>query len=540
MKAAEAAVKAAEAAVNALALAALIGLAAACNADRGPRFAPAGNPAPRDGGTLRYASSFPVRTLDPTIEYDEASHTIVHALFDTLLDYAPDGVTLIPRLAEAWSRSADGLVYTFRLREGLVFSDGSPISAADIEYSLHRATATPDSPFGPFLADVDSVRANGRELVITLKTASPAFAYVLTMPFTTPQLRSHVEQSGDQLRRRPLGAGPYMLERWDEGRQLVLRRNPRYWDPRRAHLDRIVLFENVPRDTQLMMFERGELDTAEKLSPPDLIWVESQPAWQPYVYRRTLMNAFGSRMNVRKKPFDDRRVRQALNYALDKSHSVKLLGGAAVPAHGVLVPGVAGYDDALAPYPHDPAKARALLADAGYPDGFTVDYAIMADDEAERVALSLQADLAEVGVRVRIQRMSLATFASAIGSPDGPAFSKIGWLADYPDPTSFLDPSFHSRSITEANSTNNSFYANPALDALLDRARGEPDPAARAGLYREAERLLYADAPWIWDYHQQMVEVIQPYVAGYAPHPIWLRDYTSAWLDVGPNGPVPR
>lgn len=512
----------------------------ACSADRGPQFRAAGNPSPRDGGTLRYAVNASVRTLDPTIEYDDVSHTVVHALFDTLVDYGPDGVALVPRLAEQWSRSPDGLTYTFTLRAA-TFSDGTPIVAGDIQYSLERATTTPESPFGPFLAEVRAIHApNEHELVIELKAPNPAFIYVLTMPFTTPQRRAHVEANGDQLRRTPLGSGPYVLDSWDEGRRLVLRENPRYWDQARSHLDAIVLYENVPRDTQFMMFERGELDTAERLAAPDQLWLTTQPAWQPYVHRRTLMNAYGSRMNVRVKPFDDRRVRQALNYALDKSHTVKLLGGAAVASHGLLVPGVAGRDDSLAPYPHDPAKARALLADAGYPDGFDVEYVIMADDEAERLALSMQADLAAVGVRIRITRMSLATFGAAIGNPRGPAFSKIGWLGDFPDPTSFLDPKFHSRSITDENSTNDTFYANPELDALLDAARGEPDPAKRTAMYRRAERILYDDAPWIWDYHQQMVEVVQPYVAGYEPHPIWLRDYTSAWLDVGPNGPVPR
>jgi ABC-type transport system substrate-binding protein len=518
---------------------AVVACLVACG-DRGPRFRAAGNATPRDGGTLRFATVSPVRTLDPTIEYDDISHVIVHALFDTLLDYEPHGVGLVPRLASSWTRSPDGLVYTFTLREA-TYSDGTPIVAEHVRYSLERAQATADSPFGPFLADVKQVRApSDRELVIELSTPNPAFIYVLTMPFTTPQLRAHVEASGDQLRRVPLGSGPYTLERWDEGQRLVLRRNPRYWDRTRAHLDAIELYENVPRDTQFMMFERGELDTAERLSPPDMLWLATQPAWQPYVHRVTLMTAYGSRMNVRVKPFDDRRVRQALNYALDKSHSVKLLGGAAIASHGLLIPGVAGRDESLAPYPHDPAKARALLAEAGYPNGFAIDYAIMADDEAERLALSMQADLAAVGVRMRIVRMSLATFGAAIGNPRGPAFSKIGWLGDFPDPTSFLDPKFHSRAITEENSTNDTFYANPALDAILDRARAEPDPAQRTALYQQAEHILYTDAPWIWDYHQQMVEVVQPYVAGYSPHPVWLRDYTSAWLDVGPEGPVAR
>jgi ABC-type transport system substrate-binding protein len=522
--------------MRALLLVALV----ACSADRGPRFRAAGNASPRDGGTLRFAAISQVRTLDPTIEYDDVSHTIVHALFDTLVDYEPHGVGLVPRLAASWTRSPDGLVYTFTLRAA-TFSDGTPIVAGDFQYSLERAQTTQDSPFQSFLADVKAVRAaSDRELVIELAAPNPAFIYVLTMPFTTPQRRAHVEATGDQLRRTPLGSGPYVLERWDEGQRLVLRKNPRYWDRTRAHLDAIELFENVPRDSQFMMFERGELDSAERLAPPDMLWLASQPAWQPYVHRVTLMTAYGSRMNVRVKPFDDKRVRQALNYALDKSHSIKLLGGAAIASHGLLIPGVVGRDEALPPYPHDPAKARALLAQAGYPNGFAIDYAIMADEEAERLALSMQADLAAIGVRMRITRMSLATFGAAIGSASGPAFSKIGWLGDFPDPTSFLDPKFHSRAISDENSTNDTFYANPALDALLDSARGEPDPAKRAALYQQAERLLYDDAPWIWDYHQQMVEVAQPYVAGYAPHPVWLRDYTSAWLDVGPDGPVPR
>jgi oligopeptide transport system substrate-binding protein len=519
--------------------------AAACTADRGPRFKPAGNPAPRDGGSLRYATNFNVRTLDPAIAYDDVTNPVVHAVFDTLVDYEPavgaSGLALVPRLAERWTVSADGLVYTFTVRAGVTYSDGTPLVAADFVYSLERVRAMADSPFGTFLADVASIAApSERELQIRLARPNAAFIYVMTMPFTTPLSRAQVERVGSELRRQPVGTGPFVLGAWDEGRHLELRRNPRYWNPSRVHLDRIVLHENVPRDTQFMMFERGELETAERLSLPDLLWVTAQPSWQPYVMRRTTMNAFGSRMNVRIKPFDDRRVRQALNYALNKDHSIKLLGSSATAAHGMLIPGMLGYEQALAPYPHDPARARALLAEAGYPRGFDVDYVVMSDDEAERVAASLQSDLAEVGVRVRIVQLSFATFGAAIASSHGPAFSKIGWVADFPDPTTFLDAKFHSRSISDESSSNDSFYTNPELDALLDAARAEPDRGTRDEMYRHAERILYDDAPWIWDYHQMMTEVVQPYVAGYAPHPVWLRDYTSAWLDVGDAGPVPR
>src|SRR5204862_2290719 len=134
-----------------------------------------------------------------------------------------------------------------------------------------------------------------RVLVLTLVRRNPALLSILTMPFATPQRPDHVATAGDQLRRRPDATGPFELVRWDEGDRLVLRRNPRYYDPARVHLDAIVMFEHVPRDTQFQMFERGELDTAEKLTTPDYLFVMAEPAWQPYVHRLVGMNAFGSR-----------------------------------------------------------------------------------------------------------------------------------------------------------------------------------------------------------------------------------------------------
>jgi ABC-type transport system substrate-binding protein len=212
-----------------------------------------------------------------------------------------------------------------------------------------------------------------------------------------------------------------------------------------------------------------------------------------------------------------------------------------VASHGILPPGMLGRDPDLAPYPHDVARARALLAEAGYPNGFDVDYLTTNDEETEKVAASLQSDLAEAGVRVHIVVTSWSTWQTANGQPSGPAFSFANWAADYPDPTNFFDPRFHSRSIKPDASTNDSFYANPELDAVLDAARAELDPRRRDTLYRRAERILYDDAPWVWDYHRVTTEVTQPYVRGYEPHPIWMRDFTSAWLDVGPGGaPVPR
>lgn len=535
---------------------ALAALAACRPPDRGPKFRPAGAAAPRDGGTLRFAVKDQVRTLDPMIANDEFGYFMLRPLFDTLVDLSPTGRDIIPRLAERWDVSADGLIYTFELRPGITFSDGTPITAAHFKYGFERTLRAQDSPFTAYLGDVEGARdvidgkttacagitaPSDRRLVITLARVNPALLHILTMPFTAPQRAEHVARAGDQLRRRPDATGPFVLASWDEGNQIVLTRNPHYAGPRRAHLEAIVMLENIPRDLQFQMFERAELDAAEKLAAPDYLFVMSAPAWRPYVHRSRAMNVFGSRMNLRKKPFDDRRVRQALNYALDKQHTARLLNETTVPAHGILPPGMFGRDPDLLPYPHDVARARALLAEAGYPDGIDVEYVTTNDEETEKVAGSLQSDLALAGVRIHITVMSWAAWQTAIGQAQGPGLAFASWVADFPDPINFFDPLFHSRSITPTNSSNSSFYDNPELDALLDGARQELDLRKREAMYRRAERILHDDAPWIWDYHRLTTEVTQPYVQGYEPHPIWQRDYTTAWLDLGPDGaPVAR
>lgn len=533
----------------------VIALLVACNApDRGPRWKAAGAPSPRDGGTLRFAVADSVRTLDPSIAYDEVSFYVLQSLVATLVAYDPDGLELRPELAERWELTDDGTTYRFWLRAGLTYSSGEPIVAADFKFALERALASAASPFGPFLVDVAGaaeviagstrdcagiVAVSERELVIRLTRPAPAFLYVLALKFAGPQRADHVTTKGERLRRQPLASGPYALVTWDQGVRVVVSKNPRYWNHARVHLATIEMRENMPRETQFLMFERGELDTVAQLSTPDHLWIATQPAWQPYLHTRALMQTQGSRINVTVKPFADRRVRQALNYAVNKHHAAKLLHGTAVPSHGLLPPGMRGRDENLVPYPYDPAKARALLAEAGYPDGFRTEYVITPDEELEKIATSLQSDLAKVGIQIDLRVMSLGAYATAIAQPDGPPFGFYAWIGDFPDPTNFLDTKFHSRSIESAG--NDSFYVNPELDALLDAARADLDPVSRAATYERAEKILYDDAPWIWGFHRVVTEVTQPYVRGYAPHPVWIRDYTSAWLDLGADGdPVPR
>lgn len=526
---------------------------AACRErEAGPRFRGAGAAGPRAGGTLTFSAPAGLPTLDPAIAYDEISAFCLHHVYDTLLGYPSDAdpaaaVRLAPHLADRYTVSPDGLVYRFHLRAGAQFSDGTPLTADDFVFAWRRVLRTPASPFPGFLApidgaeayaarardDVPGLRADGDTLEVRLTSPDAAFVYVLAMPFTTPLRAAVTAAHGDDLRRTVVGTGPFVVAAWREGEALELARNPRYWDAPRPYLDRLVFRENLPRGAAFLEFMRGDVDVIDRLAPADWLAIRDQPGWQPYVRVEPQLSTFGARMDVRRPPFDDVRVRRALNFAVDKDRQVRVLHGLGVAAHGMLPPGMLGRDDALAPYPHDPARARALLAEAGYGGGLDLEYVTVQEEYAVRLAQLMQADLAEVGVRVSLKVMSFATFLEAVASPDGPAFSYTSWLIDYPDPSNFLDARFHSRGI---GATNDGGYARPEVDRLLDSARAVADPAARARAYQAVERLLFDDAPWIWGYHPQIAEVVQPYVRAVRPHPVWVHDFTSAWLDLGPRG----
>lgn len=479
--------------------------------DQTPKFKPAGHKGPRDGGTLHIAASDRVATLDPAQANDETSTYVVHAMFDTLMDYAPGSVELVPRLANSVSISSDRLTYVFTTKVA-AFSDGTPMRAADIAAALERARG--DSPYADYVKNIDSVSAAGDHVLsIKLKEPSATFLYVLAMPFTAPVHDGH-------------GVGPFKLDAWEQGETLRLVKTPDYYDPSRVHLDAIELRENVPDDTAFHLFLRGDLDVIDHLTTPDVQWVLGEDAWAPYVMKRASLESFGYQMDTSKKPFDDPRVRRALNYAHDKAHVVKLMSGLAVPSHGMLPPGVLGRDDELAPFEHDVAMATSLLEDAGYGNGLEIELTTSDDDVAVRLAAALQADLKEVGVTLKINAVSQAALVTAISGTSPPPLVLLPWQGDTPDPSSYLE---RARGLDDE------------IDQGLDLAGGQPDPKKRAGLYKQIERLVRDLAPWIFDYHRLRVAVKQPYVADYDIHPMWARDLASVWLDVDDDGePVKR
>jgi ABC-type transport system substrate-binding protein len=531
----------------------LVAALAACQGDRRaepPHLFGAGHKTPQRGGTLRFSVFDDVRSLDPAIGYDEFTMYVFDLLFDTLLAYAPatdaDPLRLVPQLAESWTVSADGLTYSFTLRPGVTFSSGEPLGAADFVYTFERLLS-PDlpSPGAQFFtgivgaqerlegkrAHLEGIRATSdRTLEIRLVKPDLSFPLLLAMKFATPQKQRHVEAVGDRIRDTPLGVGPFVLEEWRDNERLHVVRNPHYWDPGRPYLDGIVMELMVPSDVAALKFQKGEIDTAERLPPVDYLRFAASPAWQPYAALTTDIAVYGELMNVTRPPFSDKRVRQALNYALNKEDTVRLTNGRAQVAHGILPPALPGYDKTRSPYPHDRKKARELLRQAGYPNGFETTYTVLSNDQAMKLAQSLQADLAEVNVKVNIQPMTFSAYVTETGKGNLD-FAYTGWLMDFPDPWNFLEVKFHSRMIAPENASNDTGYRNAEVDRLLDEARIEIDPAKRMTIYQRVAAILFEDCPWIFHYHPRSYEVRQPYVMDYVPHPVWRRTYRDTWLD---------
>jgi ABC-type transport system substrate-binding protein len=285
----------------------------------------------------------------------------------------------------------------------------------------------------------------------------------------------------------------------------------------------------VPSETATLRFLRGEYDTLTNPSPDDYLRFASNPVWKPNLDHTVQPWTELFVMNTRKAPFTDKRVRQAVNYAIDKEALVRIVNGRKQIANGCLPPPVPGHNLHRKPYPHDPERARRLLAEAGYRNGFDILLSVPRYAHVNVSAESVQADLEAVGIRARIEALSFAALLSA-AIAGKLTFAYRNWAMDFPDPWNFLGQLFHSRMISPTGS-NTSFYSNPDYDRLLNQARRELDREKRVALYQRAEDILYDDCPAVWFGFPILAEVRQPYVKGYKYHPCRMNNYRNTWLD---------
>ena len=524
---------------------AIVFLSASCGGDgRLERLHPEEN-------VLRIAVPSDPRSLDPAIAYDVVTWPLVRTLFHGLVDY-DDDLNLVPWHARSWTISEDGRTITFKLRQDIRFSNGRPITSEDFAYSLQRilnpAVKSPGQGFYRNIAgarayqDGSADRVSGlrtpdlETLEIELVQPDLPFLYCIAMPFAYAVPREEVERHGDEFGRYPVGSGPFTLARWQRGTGLRLEKNPGYYRADDIRLEAIDLMVGGDETLHMMMFERGELDIASVTSTgipdADFIRVMNDPVLSKRVAHQPLNAIQYLSMNTELPPFDNVNVRRAINHAIDRERIVGLISDRGIPARGVLPPGMPGFNEALAGYDHDPEKARTLLEEAGFTEGFTTELMVTAQSGIDsKIGQAVQQDLAEVGITVEIRPVTGPTRIEATGRRGAVPFATFGWYQDYPDPSNFLDVLLNGNRITEVHSTNVAFYDNERVNALLNEASSSTDQAHRLALYQEAERLIVDDAPWVFLYYPQMYLLRQPWLKGLKLNPVWPIRYELMWVE---------
>ncbi len=469
------------------------------------------------------------RDYDPATEHDSGDKLLYSGLVS--LDQR---LKLTPELASSWDLSADGTTYTFHLRTNAKFHNGKAVTAQDVVYSWERAAnpATRSDTVLTYLGDILGVSEmhsgsakhisglkviDDHTLQVSIDAPKPYFLYKLTMPVAFVLDQKNVS-SGSNWYRKPNGTGPYKLIQWDSFKDMVYQRFQDFYLGAPA-IPYVVI--ELYTGTPMQLYEMGEIDIAgvssydvpRVLDPADALHADLHSG----VGLCTTYVVF----DVTQPPFDDPKVRQAFSMAVDRQKYVDVvLNGVGLPAKGLYPPALPGYSLALQGLPYDPAQAKQLLAQSKYGGPQGLPKIVYTDAGIGNTAGSSIAALAQMwqqnlGVTITIENVDYSKYYDLLYSGHHGQMFAGGWCADYPDPENFADVLFHTGA--QQNTGN---YSNPALDALLDRARVEPDVSRRIALYQQAEELIVQDAPALFLDHDISYVLVKPYVKGYVLTPI--------------------
>ncbi|MBI2887797.1 MAG: peptide ABC transporter substrate-binding protein [Chloroflexi bacterium] len=489
-----------------------------------------------EGGTLTIFGDDPP-TLDPALMSDTTSAVYVVELFSGLVTLNRQ-LQIVPDLAESWQISADGKSYTFKLRKGAMFHSGKEVTANDFKYSFERAAdpKTNSHTSDTYLGDIKGVKeklegkakeVSGVKVVddstLQIDLDAPRFYFLAKMTYPTSFVvdKENVE-SGRSWTDKPNGTGPFKMKEWKKGEQILLERNASfYMEPAKLNQVKFLLAGG----SAMTMYENNEVDVSPVgINDIERIQDTSNPLNREFVVANTLDTWYVG-FNVEVPPFDDPKVRQAFNHAVDKSKIVKVvLKDLFQPAKGVIPPGMPGYNPSVKGLDFDPNKAKQLLKESKYGDNlppitFTIpSSSTTVDPVTEAIVEQWKTNL---GITVKIQQVEWATFLVDIKRD--PLKSKknkyqvyeLGWSADYPDPQDFVDILFHSKSLD-----NNGAYSNPKVDELLDKARSESASEQRFRLYQEAEQIIVNDGGWVPLYHGKTYRLVKPKIKDYLSAPM--------------------
>jgi peptide/nickel transport system substrate-binding protein len=474
---------------------------------------------------LVYAKGADPRGLDPAYVDDGESAKIIVNIYDTLVKYKRGGTDIEPGLATSWTKSPDGLTWTFNLRKGVKFHDGTPFNAAAVKFSVDRQLPplVKDSmpyasfTFGP-VKRVEVVNDSTVRFVLSRPYAPflANLAMALAAPIVSP---TAVKKYGeDDFSQHPVGTGAFIFEKWDKDQQIVLVKNNNYWGVK-AKVDKVVYVttkENSVRASQLIT---GAADIIDGIDPNDVKTLESNGM---HVIKNPGMNINYMCFMCHRKPFNDVRVRRAISMAINREAIVKYLyQGYAEVANGPLPSFIPGYDPKLKPIGYNPEGAKKLLAEAGCPN-LTFNFITYSNPRpyntanGVKLAEAVQAELLKIGVKTNIKVYPWKEYKDVLYKGEEGEVGFYGWVGDNGDADNFLS----LLSSHEIESTLNSAkYANPKVDALLEQGTKTSDPKARVKIYQDLQKILIDEAPWVYISHAEDLAACKPTVKNFYPHP---------------------
>ena len=486
------------------------------------------------------------RSLDPALSTDVPTGRAVGYVFEGLTRFTPDA-SVEPALAERWDVSPDGSRFVFHLRRGVTFSDGSPVTSRHVIASWQRSLdpktkgggALPLQPVrgASAFADGKASTISGLSapdsftVVVQLEEPLGFFPKLLAMPAAAVAPMNPPSGFGE----RPIGSGPWKLVEWRHDDYLLFARNERYWGKKPVADSLRARIISEP-STAVAEFESGNVDVL-------LIPAGETQQWEDDRSRQNLLKSVPALqlvyagINTTRGPLRDVRVRQAINLAIDRKLLVqRLISGRGRLAAGVIPASLGGADTTRAVYPYDVARAKQLLAEAGHPNGIDVDLWVGSNPVYGRMAETMQAYLAQAGIRAKIVQRTSSGAREAARNGQADMILK-DWYADYPDAENFLYPLLHSAN--KGVGGNISFWQNADFDRIVTAARRETDEVKRNALYRQADSVAFVEAPMVFMYFYNELYAVQSWIEDFQPPVIF---NGQRWLDVSikrPSGSTP-
>lgn len=445
------------------------------------------------------------KSLDPQAVTAINDFRILMNLYDGLVRYKDGSLEVEPSLAESWTISEDGTEYTFELRDGVKFHDGTSFEASDVVFNFDRMLDE-DHPYhhtGPFplsffFSAIEDVVAVDDDTV-KFKLNAPYAPFLSNLAYPTGLIVSPdaVKKHDKDFGRNPVGTGPFKFAEWESNAKVVVTANESYWEGKPA-LEAAVFRPITDGNTRVAEMLSGGLDMMVEI-PPDSVAKFNGDGYE--LAEQAGPHLWFLILNAKEGPFADKRVRQAVNYAIDKKTLVEdVLQGTAAIAAGPTPPAFSwAYNESLEPYPYNPEKAKELLKEAGFEKATLTFYVTEGGSgmlDPVPMGTAIQADLAKVGLDVKIETYEWNTFLGKVNPGlEGKAdMAEMAWMTNDPDTLPYL--ALRTEAWPDKGGFNSGYYSNPEVDKLLDAARASTDQAERARLYKEMQEVVYDDAPW--------------------------------------------